>query len=904
MDRRLRNTTTGALLLALVSGTLGNGAVNASETKPVYVATTTSAATLTQILASGDKVGSSSQWQGIPDGMGGVKNANGTVSVFVNHELSASDAFTAKTEREYGGYGSTISKVTVNKTGTQVTKIENAIKKVTWFDYSEGKYSDTPVGPVDAPDALVDPTYGTTPLHTTALNRFCSATLVEAGGLNSDYSGYQSKIVTLNKEVNVRYVIEINGKNSTVVGKQVKKIDRRYWKNSAGKWVPNKVRSTITAGTSSPIFITGEEGGDESRIFALETRTGELVQLPALGLGASENISIAGNTDRATVAMIGEDGAANDSQLFMYKGTKSASGTWAERAGLTNGKRYVASISSLVNSATTTPAGASVAANAAIANDVIARGAIAPVTITSAERGRRGAKSSAIVIADGTATVTASNTFIAGEIVSIAGLSDAQKAGIDDLTQVQITAATATTYKFMTNAADAASTPNSSIVATPSTRTVLVITSGAHNLLEGDKVALSAVSGGLSGKFSVVGVPTGVANKFIVRTSDWGRTTFGVTADSKVTRLLDVEFKQVSTDIAGDAQQTQAKLRGTEFARVEDGAFNPANKNEYFFITTQTDSDGTGYTDNTGGGLWKLTFVNVSKPELGATIELILDGSEIPSATTGDASPAKILKLDNLTFSAKGTVVFLQEDPGGNSHVARLLALRLSDEKLVTVAKFDSNMFGESGTAANVNAYLTNDEESSGIFDATKLFGGSGSTFMFNAQVHPLTKAAGITWATDGSADGQIARSAAVLRPDLMVGAQDLTISGASVGAIASSKRYLTLTLSGVSANTNNDGFVATGGTTTILSANDVINVRGLTAKFNGTYAVTSIDLVAGTIDVELKADSSTDGPVAVVGTGRIIVSDGSADKDFKTNVLEGGALYTLKIPSLSALFN
>ena len=80
--------------------------------------------------------------------------------------------------------------------------------------------------------------------------------------------------------------------------------------------------------------------------------------------------------------------------------------------------------------------------------------------------------------------------------------------------------------------------------------------------------------------------------------------------------------------------------------------------------------------------------------------------------------------------------------------------------------------------------------------------------------------------------------------------------------------------------------------------------MRGLTAKFNGTYAVTSIDTGAGTINVELKADATTDGPVAVVGTGRIIISDGSADKTFKTNVLEGGALYTLKIPSLSALFN
>lgn len=917
MDRRLIKTTTGALCLALVSGTFGYGTANASETKPVYVETTTSAASVSQILASGDKVGSSSQWQGIPDGMGGVKNSDGTVSVFVTHELSASDAFVAKTERAYGGFGSTISKVTVNKTGTKATKIENAIKKVSWFDYSEGEYAETPVGPAEAAD--VDSYL--TPTHSTALNRFCSATLVAANGLRSDSLEYEHKTFKVKQIVNVRYVLDIDGKTTIIRGKQTKLVDRILWRNPDGKWTTKKVKRNVTYGTSSPIFVTGEEGGDESRIFGLETKTGELVQLPALGLGATENVSIAAKTGKATVAVIGEDGDVTDSQLFVYKGTKTRSGTWAERAGLTNGKRYVASISSLVNTASTTPAGAAVAANSAIANDVIARGVIAPATITSAVRGYGAATSSAIEITDGTATVTANNSFIVGESVSITGLTTEQKTGIADIKNVQITAANATSYKFMTDAATATSTPNSSIVATPDARTVVVTTSTAHKLVEGDTVRISSAGSGINGKFSVVGVPnssgtTASTTKFLVKTAGTGRTGFAVTADSKATRVLDVAFKAVATDVAGDAQQVSAKLRGTEFSRVEDGEFNPRNKNEFFFATTQTDADGTGYTSNTGGGLWKMTFVNVSKPELGASLELILDGSEIPSATTGDASPAKINKLDNLTFSNDGSVVFLQEDPGSNDHVARLLAVRLSDKKLVTVAKFNTAMFGAAGDAANANAVLTNDEESSGVFDATKLFGGSGSTFMFNAQVHPVGTLGGLNSSSSGTSFGSDplkATATALLRPDLRTKAVAVSVIGASVGAESNTSK----TSSGVTTYTATRDMTLTVAENegTKVAPNDIINVVGLTRAHNGTYSVKSVtgDVVVVTLYTRTSTDATKlpttgtkyDNAAIVSGaTARLFVSDADQDMAIKDAIIEGGALYTLKIPSLPALFN
>ena len=909
MDRRVKISTVGALFAALAGSTLAGSPAFALEPKPVYVASTNAAATVNQILASGDSVAGSDKWQGIPDGMGAVKNPDGTVSVFVNHELSANDPFVGKLERAYGGYGSTISKVTTNAAGTAVTKIESAIKKVSYYDYEAGVNGDTPGAPNGAPDA---DSYST-PNHSTALNRFCSATLVDVSSLSTARSEYYKKTKTVVRKVNVRYVIEVNGKSKTVVGKEKKKVSVTYYKNTKGKWTTKKSKSRVIYGTTDPIFLTGEEGSDESRVFGLNTHTGELVQLPKLGLGATENISVAAGTGKTTVAMIGEDGDVADSQLFMYKGTKSTSGTWYEKAGLANGQQHVASISSLVNVATTLPSTTAVAANAAITNDVIARATLDRKVVSSAVRGNRAITSTNFAIANGVATVTAANSFVAGEVVSIAGLSANAATGIT-VSAVKLLSATSSAYTFATDGTPEGSAANTSIVATPAANRVLVTTSSAHNLLEGDKVSITA-SGEISGQYVVTGVPS--TTKFTVDTVSTTPSVFSITGDSRANRVLDVEFKKINTNQSGVAQQTTAKALGTEFSRVEDATFNPMNKNEFFFVTTQSDSDGTGWTGNAtgtgatvnspavkeanatpardGGAVWKLTYVNVNKPELGATLDLVLNGSEAP---TNDAA-IKINKLDNITISNDGTVAFLQEDPGGNDHVARLLAVRLSDNKLVSVAAFDANMFGVAGTAANADAYMTNDEESSGVFDATKLFGGTGSTFMFNAQVHPVTTLGGLNSSSNGlsfASDPLKATATALLRPDLRTKAVSVTITGVSVAAESGSttfSRNMTLTVS--------DG--------TKVAANDIINVSGLTRAHNGTYAVTSVTgndvLVSLYSGKSASISASKYNSPALVGTApKLWVSDADEDLAIKDAINEGGSLYTLKIASLPALFN
>ena len=90
-------------------------------------------------------------------------------------------------------------------------------------------------------------------------------------------------------------------------------------------------------------------------------------------------------------------------------------------------------------------------------------------------------------------------------------------------------------------------------------------------------------------------------------------------------------------------------------------------------------------------------------------------------------------KPDNITVTEDGMYILIQEDPGNNAALARIVAYRVSDSKLAVIAQFDANKFIKGGSE-----FMTEDEESSGIIDATKLLAKPGDTntyFFFNAPV-------------------------------------------------------------------------------------------------------------------------------------------------------------------------
>jgi len=108
---------------------------------------------------------------------------------------------------------------------------------------------------------------------------------------------------------------------------------------------------------------------------------------------------------------------------------------------------------------------------------------------------------------------------------------------------------------------------------------------------------------------------------------------------------------------------------------------------------------------------------------------MLIDGSEAPYLS----------KPDNIAVTHNG-LILIQEDPGGNDAVARIVAFRPSDSKMVVISQFNKDFFVKSA-----EKFLTNDEEASGIIEATDLFATKGDTnsyYLFNTQIHALSSVA------------------------------------------------------------------------------------------------------------------------------------------------------------------
>ena len=178
--------------------------------------------------------------------------------------------------------------------------------------------------------------------------------------------------------------------------------------------------------------------------------------------------------------------------------------------------------------------------------------------------------------------------------------------------------------------------------------------------------------------------------------------------------------------MSGVQNFTLSDTASTNFSRPEDGAWNPNNPNEFYFVTTDrldTNDGGVGYNasnvvttaanSQTGQTrLWKMTFSDITNPDAGGTIEAVVDGDTVGGE--------KVNMFDNISFGSDGTIMLL-EDVGNASHNGKVWSYNPVTDKLTLVAKHDPTLNGDVGIAASVTA----DEEFSGIIDITDIMSSS-----------------------------------------------------------------------------------------------------------------------------------------------------------------------------------
>lgn len=168
------------------------------------------------------------------------------------------------------------------------------------------------------------------------------------------------------------------------------------------------------------------------------------------------------------------------------------------------------------------------------------------------------------------------------------------------------------------------------------------------------------------------------------------------------------DLGDAATMSGADLQAASTAAGVTKFARPEDIHWDPTNRNVAYVATTGSAASGSK--------LWKMTFNNVDDLMSGGTMEAVLDTSD------------GIASLDNLTVDKNGNVV-IQEDAGNNSRLAKIWRYTGSNGALDLVAEADPTLFlnGASG-------FLTQDEETSGIIDASDLLG--EGWYLMSMQVH------------------------------------------------------------------------------------------------------------------------------------------------------------------------
>ena len=169
---------------------------------------------------------------------------------------------------------------------------------------------------------------------------------------------------------------------------------------------------------------------------------------------------------------------------------------------------------------------------------------------------------------------------------------------------------------------------------------------------------------------------------------------------------------------------TGGTAAGTSFLRPEDGAWDPANPSDFYFVTTdRIDNLEIGGVQIGRSRLFRMRFSDIANPLAGGTIEALLGSTE------GQNMADNICVFNDL---AGGTRVMIQEDPGNAVHNAKTWLYTVATDSLQLILESDKARFGDIGIAAV--APFNVDEENSGVIDARDTLG--LGWFIGNMQAH------------------------------------------------------------------------------------------------------------------------------------------------------------------------
>ena len=199
-----------------------------------------------------------------------------------------------------------------------------------------------------------------------------------------------------------------------------------------------------------------------------------------------------------------------------------------------------------------------------------------------------------------------------------------------------------------------------------------------------------------------------------------GGHLYAVKVDGK--RFGLVKFGDVSAMTGEDLEKAGQKMGVANFMRPEDGSWDANNPKVFYFATTDK-IDGTSQ-------LFQLTFDDIQHPENGGAIQAVLNARDIGAQM-----------FDNIVVAGDGTLL-VEEDPGDHPHMASIWQFNPRTKKAIKVAAVAPEAFLDK----NSTAFLTQDEENSGIIEITDLvqsapwFEAGKRYYLGSLQIHAKSK--------------------------------------------------------------------------------------------------------------------------------------------------------------------